>query len=285
LCACRDSYTKLGSISEIELRRDFSVQNRCSGFIVVLMAVVVLSSVTFAQRSPQLGEAKAHAAVPAGSHDLAGVWLMDTDAYHNDPGAGSLKPAPMTSWGEEKFKANAGKPGYDDPTFHCDPPGLPRIALGQAPFEIIQIPGRVLILYEEFYEHRQIWMDGRALPKDPDPTWYGYSVGKWEGDALVVETIGFDDRSWLDGNGHSHSDAMHVVERYRRLDHDTLELTMTIDDPRAYTRPWVSKSPKTFKLAPKTGPKAEVMELLCVPEDEEAFRKAVREPAVSKPSH
>ena len=136
-------------------------------------------------------------------------------------------------------------------------------------------------MYEDFDEHRQIWTDGRDLPKDPDPSWYGYSVGKWDGDTLVVDTIGFNNKSWIDGNGHPHSDEMHVVERYRRVDHDTLELTMTIDDPKAYTKRWVSRSPKTFKLAPKVGPKAEVMELLCVPEDEEAFRKTVREPAAS----
>jgi hypothetical protein len=258
------------------------LRNRFSRLIAVLLAIVTSSSVSFAQGTQQSGEAKARLAVDTASPDISGVWLMDTDAYHKDPGAGSLKAAPMTPWGEERFKANAGKPGYDDPTFHCDPPGLPRIALGQAPFEIVQIPGRVLMLYEDFHEHRQIWMDGRALPKDPDPTWYGYSVGKWEGDTLVVDTIGFDDRSWLDGNGHAHSEAMHVVERYRRLGHDTLELNMTIDDPKAYTRLWVNKSPKTFKLAPKAGPKAEIMELVCVPEDEEAFRKAVREPAATK---
>jgi hypothetical protein len=208
---------------------------------------------------------------------------MDTDAYHKDPGTGSLKVGAMTPLGEGRFKANAGKPGYDDPTFHCDQPGLPRVALGQAPFEIIQIPGRILMFYEDFHAHRQIWMDGRSLPTDPDPTWYGYSVGRWEGDTLLVETNGFNDKSWLDGNGHPHSDAMRVVERYRRLDHETLELTMTIDDPETYTGPVVNKSPKTFKLAPKVGPKAGILELLCVPEDEETFRKAVREPANSKP--
>ena len=232
------------------------MRNRFSDVIAVLVAIVASSSVTLAQGTQQSGGAKARLAVGV-SPDISGVWLMDTDAYHKDPGAGSLKPVPMTPWGEERFKANAGKPGYDDPTFHCDPPGLPRIALGQAPFEIVQIPGRVLMLYEDFHEHRQIWMDGRALPKDPDPTWYGYSVGKWEGDTLVVDTIGFDDRSWLDGNGHAHSDAMHVVERYRRLDHDTLELTMTIDDPKAYTRPWTVTIPWQFL------PDTELLDWVC----------------------
>ena len=255
------------------------MRNFCGGPIVAVVAVVALSSLTFAQNQQSGANPPGDPRTQSGG--LSGVWLMDTDAYHKDPGYGSLKAPPMTPWGEEKFKANAGKPGYDDPTFHCDPPGLPRIALGQAPFEIVQLSEKVLILYEDFYQRRQIWTDGRELPKDPDPTWYGNSVGHWEGDTFVVESIGFNDKSWMDGAGHPHSDAMHVVERYRRLDHDTLELTMTIDDPKAYTKPWVSKSPKTFKLAPKVGPKAEVMELPCVPEDEEAFRKTVREPAAS----
>ena len=255
------------------------MRNGLGACAVVVMSILVLSSLTFAQKTEQLSGSKSADTSSAPSHDLSGVWLMDTDAYHKDPGYGSLKPAPMTAWGEERFKANAGKPGYDDPTFHCDPPGLPRIALGQAPFEIIQLPGRVLILYEDFYEHRQIWTDGRDLPRDPDPTWYGHSVGHWQGDTLVVESIGFNDKSWIDGAGHPHSEGMRVVERYRRIDHNTLELTMTIDDPKAYAQPWVNKTPKTFKLAPKIGPKAEVLELPCVPEDEEAFRKTVREPA------
>jgi hypothetical protein len=243
--------------------------------ISVPAAAVLFSIATFAQTSATSRAADV-------SHDLSGVWVMDVVAYHKNPSYGSLKAAPMTTWAQEKYKANAGKQGYDDPTYRCDPPGLPRVALGQAPFEIIQIPGRILILYEDFYTRRTIWMDGRPLPKDPDPSWYGYSVGKWEGDTLVVDTIGFNDRSWMDGAGHPHSDAMRIVERYRRVDPDTLELTMRIPDPKAYTEPWVSRSPKTFKLAPKTGPKSEVLEFTCVPEDEESFRQTVRVPANSK---
>ena len=97
---------------------------------------------------------------------------------------------------------------------------------------------------------------GENFRKTRTRRWYGHSVGHWEGDTLVVESIGFNDKSWMDGAGHPHSEAMHVVERYRRVDHDTLELTMTIDDPKAYTKPWLSKSPKTFKLAPKVGPES-----------------------------
>jgi hypothetical protein len=151
---------------------------------------------------------------------------------------------------------------------------MPRI-LGGA-FEIIQIPGRILIFYENNHVHREIWIDGRPLPKDPDPTWYGYSVGRWEGDSLVVDTIGFNDRSWIDSWGNPHSDEMRVVERYRRLDHKTLEMRVTVDDPKAYTKPLVS-SPKTFDLHAKQ----ELVESLCVPEDEKSFLDRVREPAIN----
>src|ERR1700682_224242 len=167
-------------------------------------------SVTLAQATAQASATNTKAGVTTPSHDLAGVWIMDVDAYHNNPGYGSLKAAPMTPWAQERFKANAGKSGYADPTYECNPPGLARIALGQAPFEMIQIPGRILIFYEDFYARRTIWMDGRPIPKDPDPSWYGYSVGKWEGDTLVVDTVGFNDRSWLDGAGNMHNDALHI---------------------------------------------------------------------------
>ncbi len=259
--------------------------------IIALLAVVAFSFLTLAQTAPQPGTANPNPQAPAPAHDLSGVWLFDTDRYHasfNKPGLYGLstrQAPPMTPWAQERY--NAAKPGSrggtgaddNDPTLHCDPPGMPRI-MGPGPFEIIQIPGRILIHFEDFYTRRTIWMDGRAVPKDPDPTWYGYSVGKWEGDTLVVDTVGVNDRSWLNGGGYPHSEAMHVVERYRRVDRDTLELSMTIDDPKAYTKPWVSTAPQVYKLKPKL----ELLELACVPEDEESFLKNVREPAAPKPS-
>ena len=250
----------------------------------------IVAAFSVAMIAWQSGTAKSYVPAEAGEHDISGVWLFDTNLYHasfNNPGLYGLSPRqapPMTPWAQAKYAA--AKPGYrvgtgaedNDPALHCDPLGMPRI-MGPGPFEIIQIPGRILVLFEEAYTRRTIWTDGRGLPKDPDPTWYGYSVGKWEGDTLVVDTIGFDDRSWLDGAGHPHSDAMHVVERYRRVNHDTLELTMRIDDPKAYAKPWVSSAPQVYKLQPKY----ELLETPCVPEDEASFLKTVREPAASKP--
>ena len=267
------------------MRKSFAV-------LTVTLTAALISSVKAQAQSPKdANQTSQNSATSARSRDLSGVWLFDEKRYHDDPRL-YLLPAkqvpPMTPWGQEKY--DQAKPGSrggtgdsdNDPTFHCDPPGLPRITNGRGgPFEIIQLPGRILILYEEFQARREIWMDGRALPKEPDPTWYGYSVGKWDGNTLVVDTIGFNDKSWIDGDGHPHSDAMRVEERYRHVDHDTLEMTMKIEDPKAYTKPWVGTEPKVFKLRPKL----ELMELPCVPEDEQSFLKTVREPAAPKPSN
>jgi hypothetical protein len=263
------------------------MRERFIGSIVVLVTVLAFSSVMPAQTAPQSRTPKVQTAAPARAHDLSGVWLIKQEYLDSARlgvyGAPMRGVPPMTAWARARYAG--AKPGSvagtgaedNDPALHCDPPGMPRI-IGAGPFEIIQIPGRILILFEDFYTRRTIWTDGRDLPKDPDPTWYGYSVGRWEGDTLVVDTVGFDDRSWLNGGGYPHSDAMHVVERFRRPDHDTLELSMTIDDPKAYTKPWVSNAPRVFKLKPKY----ELLEAPCVPEDEESFLKSVREPAATK---
>lgn len=242
------------------------------------------------QAPPEAADNRVTAA--SSSHDLSGVWLppdpqvLDRLAGYNNRGAADgafAKEISRTPWADEKY--NAAKPGFgprrapggNDPILHCDPPGMPRIIGGT--FELIQIPGRIVLFFEGNHVRREIWMDGRELPKDPDPTWYGYSVGKWEGDTLVVNSIGFNDRSWIDSWGDPHSDQMHVVERYRRLDHDTLELRMTIDDPKAYTKQLVS-NPKLFKLHTKY----DLVESLCVPEDEASFLEKVREPAMQTPN-
>lgn len=193
----------------------------------------------------------------------------------------------MTPWAQAGYAAN--KPGIgradrivplgNDPVMQCDPIGFPRVMFYDAyPTEIIQIPGRIIEFFDYFYVHRTIWMDGRELPKDPDPTWYGVSVGKWEGDTLVVETVGFNDRTWIDDDGHPHSDGMRVEERYRRIDHDNMELNMTIIDPKAYTQPWVGET-KTWKLDPKL----ELREDVCVPSDEEKYKEEMRVPAATPP--
>ncbi|HLJ25037.1 MAG TPA: hypothetical protein VKT71_13070 [Candidatus Acidoferrales bacterium] len=156
-------------------------------------------------------------------------------------------PPPMTSWAEAKFKANKPNVGpravsigeSNDPVLQCAPPGVPRVYLIRGePVEIAHIPGRVLMLFE--YDHfvRNIYTDGRPHPADLNPSWMGDAIGKWEGDTLVVDTIGFNDKTWVDNDGHPHSEDLHVIERIRRVNHDTLTIDTTIEDPKAYTKPW-----------------------------------------------
>jgi hypothetical protein len=246
--------------------------------------VVVLAPVLFAQgqgkgRGGKNAPATPTVSVPHDPHDLSGVWKRSGGVLTM-----SSETPPMTPWGLARF--NAAKPVYgpravpgglgNDPMSTCDPLGMPRnlfLEVSIYPYEIVQTPNRVFQFFEWAHSYRVIWTDGRELPKDPDPQWMGYSVGKWEGDTFVVKSLGFDERTWLDHFGNPVSEDMTLEERYRRVDRDTLELTMTITAPKAYTKPWVSEK-KTLKLAPK----AEIQELFCVPSEEQRFNKLVRDP-------
>jgi hypothetical protein len=172
---------------------------------------------------------------------------------------------PMTVWGQAEFKNAAAQKlsptgqSNNDPYSKCDPPGVPRVYLLDGPLEIIQTSDRIFIFYEEGHYWREIWMDGRALPKNPDPAYMGYSVGKWTDETLVVDTIGFNDKTWLDNVGHPHSDALHVVERFKRIDSDTLQITFMFDDPKAYEKPWTA-APRILKAEPGR----ELLESFCV---------------------
>ena len=158
----------------------------------------------------------------------------------------------------------------------CEPIGYPRVAFYNAyPMEFVQAKDRIIQFFDFFYTYRTIYLDGRELPADPDPTWYGYAVGHWDGNVLLVQTNGFNDKSWLDNDGHPHSDQMRIEERFQRVDHDTIETTMTLTDPKAYTSPWVSDK-KIWKLMPN----GKMREDLCAPSDEEAYKEDIREPAV-----
>ena len=123
-----------------------------------------------------------------------------------------------------------------------DPSGFPRLLTFELrPFQVVHTPNQVLMLYMFEKRWRVIWTDGRQLPKEPDPRWYGYSVGRWEDDTtFVVETVGMDDRTWVDNSGYPHSTSLRVTERYQRVSQNTLELTVTIDDPLVYTKPWIA---------------------------------------------
>ena len=180
----------------------------------------------------------------------------------------------MTSWAQAKFdstrdiyaeatgEAIVERLSGSDPTYSCFPPGVPgiyfRVTGDARPMEIINTRGRVLQFFEYDHYVRQIWTDGRAHTPDFPSTWMGESVGKWEGDTLVVDSIGFNDKTVLDAAGHPHSDELHLVERMRRLDRNTLEVNLTVTDPKAYTKPWGGQL--IFVLAPSDWA---VMEDIC----------------------
>jgi hypothetical protein len=220
--------------------------NRKLSLIVVFMATVAFTPYACAQSAGHSGMAEAKKApIP----DLSGVWRQQNGgAYSLDPSDPAGKhpdSLPMTSWGEAKFKGVVSGHGAhattqsSEPAVKCFPPGVPRIYVnGPLPMEIFQVPGRVIMIFE--YDHlvREIYTDGREHPKDLNPTWMGDAIGHYDGDTLVVDTIGFNDKTWLDWVGHPHSDQLHLIERIHRVDQDTLEDDLTIEDPKAYPKPW-----------------------------------------------
>ena len=248
---------------------------------------LVLPTVTLAQMpSQQPAGAKDNASAPFNPHDLSGMW----EFFNNIPGQGiyatpSKDHPPMTRWAKAKY--DEAKPGYgpkaqaggNDPILKCDPTGIPRLLFFPQPFEIFVSPERVFMFFERDHAWRQIWTDGRGHPKDMEPTWMGDSIGKWDGDTFVVDTVGFNDKSWLDFYGDPHSEDLRLIERYRRVDHDNLTLQLVVEDPKAYTATWTGDT-KTYRLL--KGKKAYMEELFCIPEEEDAFTNRIRMPAVGQ---
>ena len=145
----------------------------------------------------------------------------------------------MQPWAKALYEERlTGARSREEPDANCLPQGVPKINAAPAPYKFINMPTGIAVLYEAFTQWRQIFTDGRALPKDPNPTWFGYSVGRWDGDTLVVDTAGFNGKAWLDQVGHPTTDALHVTERFTRRSVGEIEIRITIDDPKAYTKPW-----------------------------------------------
>jgi hypothetical protein len=257
--------------NRVELKQvGLRLKIRLIGSIVLPAAVLVCFSVTLAQTTERSGAAPSKLAVP--TQDLSGVWMAE-----NAPNAlltATNEEPPMTAWGQAEFKNVAAQKipptgkSNNDPYSKCDPPGVPRVYLLDGPLEIIQTSNRIFIFYEEGHYWREIWMDGRALPRNPDPAYMGYSVGKWADETLIVDTIGFNDKTWLDNVGHPHSDALHVVERFKRIDSDTLQITFMFDDPKAYEKPWTA-APRILKSRPGR----ELLESFCVQNDSRSSGK------------
>lgn len=267
-------------------------------YLVALIAVLILSSSAIAQSSkpassaPKCGPAQPGTIYqkscddpnppgPAPKRELTGAWSGPTDwTIHNVP--------PLTPLGEERFKQNKPEGKYsladtNDPLSTCDPLGFPRNILNEVRgMQFVPLSDRMLVLYQYQKIWREIWMDGRELPKDIDTregtssNYYGYSVGHWDGDyTFVADTVGLDDRTWLDKGAHPHSDNVHVQERYTRVDQRTLQQTVIIDDPTIYTKPFEELSGVTYKW----NPTKDLEEQMCIPSDGIAYINTIGKPA------
>lgn len=257
-----------------------------------LAAALLLCSPAFAQiygpsgggeRAPADMKASAAAPKPAyDPHDISGVWW----GVRKDILMGAEFP-PMTAVGKQMYDAN--KPSFgprgvppaqgNDPIGHCDPPGYPRnIYYAGRPFSLVQTPNEIVQIFEWTHGLREIWLDGRKIPPDADPRWYGYAVGHWEGNSLIVDSAAYNEKTWLDMEGHPHSEDMTMHEVFTHPDAVTLNLTMTINDPTVYTKPMTSAKPMVFQLQLPKG-KVELREEYCVPSEEESFNQYDRNPA------
>lgn len=296
------------------------------------LVVAISAAAIFSFAAPgQTSAAKSKDTAAFDPHDISGVWYRVSpfqtfsNVDNRQPGLGggrasrlTFQEAPFTPAGKAAFDKN--KPSYgpraippalgNDPMGTCDPLGVPRIVnaeLGSAHafWEFVVTNDRVFQFIGFHHDWREIWTDGRSLPKtdDLEPKWDGYSVGHWDGNAFVVDTIGLDDRTWLDKFGYPHTDQAKLQERYRRVDHDTLELKMTLTDPEYYTKPWDSDT-KIFKSAevcltgkekclgdpiqefPTGEPKLKNWDeqVYCVPSEEYKFNQRVRDAAIGKGS-
>lgn len=215
-----------------------------------------------------------------GKPDLSGVWQVEAEP-RAPGGLFGLGESPNSKYfrdilsdfkpGEEPLTPAAAEivrkhsePGTVNPTLICLPDGVPHADLLPEPFKIVQTPTEILVLYEVETIFRQIHIDGRQQVTDPQPTWMGYSVGTWDGDTLVVDTVGFNDLSWLDARGHGHSQAMRVEERFHRRDYGHMEVAVTITDPKTFTKP------VSIKFVEALLPDSDVLEHVCAEDEKDA---------------
>jgi hypothetical protein len=217
---------------------------------VVTFAAVIMAAPASAQwlkyptpGMPRTPDGKPNLSAPAprtadGKPKLAGLWI--TQGIYIGDITKDLKPGevPFQPWAEALYKQRRATESKDDPTGRCIPGGVPRSTAVPYPFKIVQGEDLVVILYEAVHSFRQIFTDGRPLPRDAQPTWMGYSIGKWEGDTFVVETIGQNGKTWLDMRGLPATEALRVIERFTRPTIGHIDIDVTIDDPKAYTKPW-----------------------------------------------
>ena len=258
-----------------------------------LIAVLLLSPVAFAQNAQ-----RANQGAPANRPRRCETVRTRAEAgYHRRvvsqrTGSRINKPAPMTPWGQAQFathKTNGAALVAEstDPMVKCDPLGFPRnITWEIRGIQFVTAPTKTVELFQYQRIWREIWTDGRALPKNagsdaidaPDPRYYGYSVGHWDDDYnFVVDTVGTDPDTWLDNAGDPHSEQLHVTENYKRVDHDNLQITLKIDDPKAYTQPFVLGT-----VDYTWNPQQEFEEQLCIPSDAQLYLSTIANPAGAK---
>jgi hypothetical protein len=243
------------------------MSKRFAGWMIAIAAAAVAVALLLAAaRDPGQGEARnatSRAAAPTprtadGRVDLSGIWGTDRKFIYDINDA--LKPGetlPIQPWALKVTRERLSK---DDPEANCLPAGVPRQA--PYPWRIVQSPPtqptHMFFLFEgNIHSYRQIFLDGRKHPEAPDPSWYGHSVGNWEGDTLVIDSVGFNDRFWFDFAGHPHTEKLHIIERYRRPDFNTLEYEVTIDDSGAYTKPFTLLGRSTYEA------NTDLMEYIC----------------------
>ncbi|MFM2124818.1 MAG: hypothetical protein RL328_1269 [Acidobacteriota bacterium] len=200
-----------------------------------------------------------------GKPDLSGIWEQDSMTHFRDL-TSDMKPEDVP-WRPEAKALRAsradGARGLEEPDANCLPQGVPKINAAPVPFKIVQTPKLVLLVYEAFNLWRQVHLDGRQLIDDPNPTWLGWSTGRWDGDTLVVETRGLNGKAWMDTSGTPGSDAMRVTERFHRTSFGNMDLEITIDDPKSFTRPWTAK--EKLHIVPNT----ELMEFICLENEQD----------------
>ena len=199
---------------------------------------------------PRTKDGKPNLAAPAprtrdGKPDLSGIWTVPSPKYLDNLGADGADIS-MTPWAAKLYQERQANFAKDRPSGRCLPHSVTDFDAHFQPKKFIQTPDVIVLLFESYHSYRQIFTDGRPLPDRRDPAWYGYSVGKWQGDTLVVDTDGVTEETWLDDSGHPHSDALHIVERFRRRDFGHLDVQLTIDDPKAYTKPWTVTIPWVY---------------------------------------
>lgn len=245
---------------------------------LALVIVVLAQWLTYpAAGIPRLPDGKPNLSAPAPSRDLSGTWMgpRDTLGPGGPPRYATYLAAdlpqdavPFKPQAREILRQRLDQLGKDNPFSRCLPAGVPAAWMQPAPIKIAQTSGVTFVLYENRGMYRQIFSDGRPLPTDPNPSWMGYSVGRWEGDVFVVETAGFNDKTWLDGIGSPHGERLRVTERFQRRDFGHLDLQITIDDEEFYLKPW------TIKVVLELAPDTELLEDVCL-ENEKSYQHMI----------